>query len=57
MFIFTLGEVFCTLSQGPYMTRRIPSSHRGRISGVIGVLQSVLMGAFNIVTGRIYDSA
>lgn len=57
MFVFTLGEVFCTLSQGPYMTRRVPSSHRGRISGVMNVLHSVLMGTFNIVTGRIYDSA
>ncbi len=57
MLVFTWGEIFCTLAQGPYLTRRIPSSHRGRISGVIGVMQSVLMGIFNIITGRIYDSA
>ena len=57
MFVFTLGEIFCTLARGPYMTRRVPSSHRGRISGVVGVMQSVLMGIFNIITGRIYDNA
>ena len=57
MLVFTWGEVFCTLAEGPYMTARIPSSHRGRVNSVIGVLQTLLIGGFDIVLGRIYDNA
>ena len=39
------------------MTARIPSSHRGRVNSVIGVLQTLLIGGFDIVLGRIYDNA
>ncbi|XMB72884.1 MFS transporter [Mycoplasmatota bacterium WC30] len=32
IFIFTLGEIINTIGMGPYFSRRIPSSHRGRIN-------------------------
>ncbi len=32
IFIFTLGEIVNTIGMGPYFSRRIPSSHRGRIN-------------------------
>ena len=55
MLVFTWGEIFCTLAQGPYLTRRIPSSHRGRVTSVLNVVESVLIGFFNITVGKIYD--
>lgn len=41
MILFTLGEIMSTLGTYPYMTRRIPASHRGRISSV----SNIFMGA------------
>ncbi len=55
MTVFTWGEVFCTLAEGPYLSKRIPSSHRGRVNSVVSVLQSLLIGVFNITIGQIYD--
>ena len=55
MIVFTWGEIFCTLAQGPYLTRRIPSSHRGRVTSVMWVFQSVLIGVFEIAVGKVYD--
>ena len=37
MIIFTLGEIMSTLGTYPYMTRRVPASHRGRISSVANI--------------------
>lgn len=34
MIIFTIGEICNTLGSSPYMTKRIPASHRGRIYAV-----------------------
>ena len=41
MFVFTLGEVITVLGHNPYNSRRIPSSHRGRIGGISTVVGSV----------------
>ena len=41
MVIFTVGEILTTLGSYPYLTRRIPASHRGRISSV----SSLFLGA------------
>src|SRR5699024_6690091 len=37
MIIFTIGEILSTLGTYPYMTRRVPASHRGRISSVANI--------------------
>ena len=34
MVIFTLGEISNAIGASPYITRRIPASHRGRISAI-----------------------
>lgn len=34
MVIFTMGEICNTLGNSPYITRRIPASHRGRIYAI-----------------------
>ena len=41
MFIYTLGEVVTVLGVNPYTSRRIPASHRGRVGGLVSVVQSV----------------
>ena len=41
MFVFTLGEVVTVLGSNPYLSRRIPASHRGRVGGISSVLHSV----------------
>ncbi len=55
MFIFTLGEIFITITSTPYITKRIPSSHRGRIMAVTAVLNSLCTAFFTKVIGFIYD--
>ncbi len=57
MFLFTLGEIMTTFVEGPYLTQRIPASHRGRVSGVMSVAQSILQGALMLTIGGIYDNA
>ncbi len=37
IFMFTMGEIVNTLGQSPFMSRRIPASHRGRISSIMGI--------------------
>ena len=41
MFVFTLGEVISVLGSNPYVSRRIPASHRGRVGGISTVVHSV----------------
>ena len=57
MLLFTWGEIFCTISDGPYLTNRIPASHRGRISGLSSVIGAVISGVGNFAVGRVYDTA
>lgn len=57
MFLFTLGEIMTTFVEGPYLTTRIPASHRGRISGIMSIAQSILSGAFMLILGYLYDNA
>ena len=56
MVIFTLGEIVQTIGQQPYLTRRIPASHRGRFSS----FYTIFAGAFQLsgqqVVGRMADS-
>ncbi len=49
--IFTLGEILGAISKTPYLTKRIPKTHRGRLlsiinsfSGLIGVLSNYGIG-------------
>ena len=57
MLVFTWGEIFATISEGPYVSSRIPASHRGRINSVMGVVYTVLTGAIDIAVGQLYDRA
>ena len=53
--LFTWGEIFNAISEGTYETKRVPSSHRGRLTSVVGVLQGILLSLFNVLVGKMYD--
>lgn len=36
-FVFTIGEIVNTLGASPFISRRIPSSHRGRVSSYVNL--------------------
>ncbi len=55
IFIFTIGEIFNTLASSPFLTRRIPSSHRGRIMAVQGVTVSLGGALLRNVIGAVHD--
>lgn len=54
--VFTFGEIANTISASPFMTRRIPASHRGRIMSVQGVCCSIASGLLQMVIGKAYDT-
>ena len=55
MLLFTWGEIFMTLVEGPYLSRRIPASHRGRINGLSSVLAAVISSVSDLSAGQLYD--
>lgn len=55
MTVFTVGEIFQTLASSPFLTRRIPASHRGRISAILNVAATCFTGAFQLLIGKLYD--
>lgn len=54
--IFTWGEIFGAISQSPFITRRIPASHRGRISSIRQVLCSLTAALVQLGAGFVYDN-
>ena len=55
MILFTIGEVFNTLGHQPYMTRRIPSTHWGRVNSFVNTVNGLFAGGGNIFIGKIVD--
>ena len=55
MAVFTFGEIFNATSASPFISRRIPASHRGRISSVSGVFCQMLSAGTKLVIGNVYD--
>jgi len=55
--VFTFGEIFNTLSMSPFLTRRIPASHRGRIMSIQNVGCSLLISGFQLLVGKVYDKS
>ena len=53
--LFTWGEIFNTLAEGPYESKRVPSSHRGRLTSILGVAQQIMLSLFNVAVGKAYD--
>lgn len=57
MLVFTWGEIFATVSEGPYVSTRVPASHRGRINGLMSVFGAFLAGGVELTVGQLYDRA
>lgn len=55
MFFYTSGEVFNTLGYMPYVTQRIPASHRGRVFGTISILATLLASLSSLFVGYLVD--
>lgn len=54
MIILTWGEIFTLTADSPYLSRRIPSSHRGRLNGAVTVVRTVITSLSQLVLGWIY---
>ncbi|MBO4832366.1 MAG: MFS transporter [Oscillospiraceae bacterium] len=54
--LFTWGEIFTTVASGPYISSRVPASHRGRMNGVFSVIVAVFMSVSQLITGHLFDT-
>ena len=53
--IFTWGEIFDAVSSEPYVSTRIPASHRGRINGLMSMFYVPVTGVIDLAVGHTYD--
>lgn len=53
---FTFGEILTTLSNNPYLTKRIPASHRGRILSISNNIVFVIGSMANLGIGQMADA-
>lgn len=53
MILFTLGEVLHTIGNSPYISKRIPDSHRGRFTSISNICRTLASSAGNTVVGKI----
>lgn len=56
MFIFTMGEIVNMLGSSPFMSRRVPSSHRGRIHSYANITRFVGAGIGRVIIGWILEA-
>ncbi len=56
MVILTWGEIFGTLAESPYITKRLPASHRGRINGLMAVIRTGVTSVYQLLIGFIYEA-
>lgn len=53
MVVFTLGEILNTLGSSPYISKRIPATHRGRFISVSNIFTTLSSSLGSAVVGRI----
>lgn len=53
MVVFTLGEILNTLGSSPYISKRIPSSHRGRFTSINSIFTTMSSTLGNTIVGKI----
>ena len=56
MTILTWGEIFSVLAENPYLTKRMPASHRGRINGLAAVVRIGIASVYQLVIGAVYEN-
>ncbi|MCR5254857.1 MAG: MFS transporter [Acetatifactor sp.] len=54
--LFTWGEIMEAIVFGPYISSRIPESHRGRFNGVSTVLNTLIINVVMLLSGMVYDN-
>ncbi len=57
MAVFTFGEIFGTLGHQPYLMKRIPASHRGRVSSVKHIATTGVQVVAQLGIGAMVDSS
>lgn len=55
MIVFTFGEIFNTLGQKPYLTKRVPATHRGRIAGIAMLTANAFATISQNVVGELVE--
>lgn len=55
IFVFTAGEIINTIGTSPYISRRVPSSHRGRISAIMDIGYGVGVTTSRLIIGWLID--
>lgn len=53
MIVFTLGEILSTLGGSPYISKRIPSSHRGRYTAFSNLFTRTSSSLGNMLVGKL----
>ena len=53
MVVFTLGEILNTLGSSPYISKRMPASHRGRFTAINNIVSNVSASAANKIIGKV----
>ena len=53
MVVFTIGEILNTLGSSPYISKRIPATHRGRFIAVSGIFTTLSSSLGSTVVGKI----
>lgn len=53
MVVFTLGEILNTLGSSPYISKRIPATHRGRLISISGIFTTLSSSLGSAVVGKI----
>ncbi|MBN2794940.1 MAG: MFS transporter [Clostridia bacterium] len=56
IFFFTIGEIVNTIGSNPYISRRIPASHRGRVSSYMGIGYMIGGTAGRLISGILNDT-
>lgn len=53
MVVFTLGEIIHTIGTHPYVSKRVPSSHRGRYTSTSNIIRQAASSIGNTFVGKI----
>lgn len=55
MIVMSVGQILLSLGDQPYVSKRVPASHRGRISSLRSVSQMVVQGILLFAAGHCAD--
>ena len=53
MVVFTLGEILSTLGSSPFLSKRIPATHRGRFVAISGIFTMLSASMGSAAVGRL----